>query len=134
MEGKIKEEVESCVREQGRQMNFEVQEINVQAGHVHLIAEIPPQVAVSEYMGRLKGKRAIRLFGTFRDLRQKCYWGNHFWPQGCCVGTVGLDQEMIWKHVKWQGKQGRVNISGRTKLQKTIYFLGILTGSLDELG
>jgi uncharacterized protein len=25
-------------------------------------------------------------------------------------------------------------ISGRTKLQKTVYFLGILTGSLDELG
>ncbi len=56
-------------------------------------------------MGRLKGKTAIRVFSAFRDLRQRRYWGNHFWAQGYCVGTVGLDEEMIRKYVKWQEKQ-----------------------------
>jgi hypothetical protein len=63
------------------------------------------KISVSEYMGRLKGKSGIRIFGAFRDLRQRRYWGNHFWAQGYCVGTVGLDGEMIWKYVKWQEKQ-----------------------------
>ena len=78
MQGKVKEEVEWCVREQSRQMNCEVQEMNVQVDHVHLIVQIPPKLAISEYMGRLKGKSAIRVFGAFRDLRQRRYWGNHF--------------------------------------------------------
>jgi putative transposase len=79
--------------------------MNVQADHAHLIAQVPPKLAISEYMGRLKGKSAIRVFGAFRDLRQQRYWGNHFWAQGYCVGTVNLDQEMIRKCVKWQEKQ-----------------------------
>ena len=32
---------------------------------------------------------------------------NHFWAQGYCVGTVGLDEDMIRKYVKWQEKQER---------------------------
>jgi putative transposase len=103
--GKIKEEVDLCVREQTRQMDCEVQELNVQAEHVHLIVQIPPKLSIWDYMGRLKGKSAIRVFSAFRDLRQRRYWGNHFWAQGYCVGTVGLDGEMIRKHVKWQEKQ-----------------------------
>jgi putative transposase len=66
MQGKVKEEVEMCVREQSRQMNCEVQEMNVPADHVHLIVQVPPKLAISEYMGRLKGKSAIRVFSAFR--------------------------------------------------------------------
>ena len=105
LQGKIKEEVDACLREQSRQMSCEVQELNVQVDHVHLIVQIPPKLAVSEYMGRVKGKTALRMFSVFRDLRQKRYWGNHFWSQGYCVGTVGLDEEMIRKYVRWQEKQ-----------------------------
>ena len=104
MEGKIKEEVESSVREQSRQMSCAVQEMNVQADHVHMIVQIPPKLSISEYMGRLKGKSAIRVLSVFRDLRRHRFWGNHFWAQGYCVGTVGLDAEMIRKYVKWQEK------------------------------
>ena len=31
--------------------------------------------------------------------------GNHFWAQGYCVGTVGLDEDMIRKYVKYQERQ-----------------------------
>ena len=94
-----------CVREQNRQMGCEVVELNVQVDHVHMVALVPPKLSISEYMGRLKGKAAIRMFSAFRDLRQKRYWGNRFWAPGYCVGTVGLDEEMIRKYVRWQEKQ-----------------------------
>ena len=105
--GKIKEEVELCVRDQSRQMGSEVVEMNVQADHVHVVVQVPPKLSISDYMGRLKGKSAIRVFSVFRDLRRHRYWGNHFWVQGYCVGTVGLDEDMIRKYVKWQEKQER---------------------------
>jgi putative transposase len=97
MLGKNKEEFELCVGEQTRQMNCEVQELNVEADPVHLIVQIPAKLSIWDYMGRLKGKSAIRVFSAFRDLRQRRYWGNHFWAQGNCVGTVGLEGERMRK-------------------------------------
>ena len=105
IQGKVKEEVESCIREQSRQLGCEVVELNVQVDHVHALVQIPPKVAISEYMGRVKGKCALRVVSVCRDLRRRPYWGNHFWAKGYCVDTVGLDHEMIRKYVKWQEKQ-----------------------------
>ena len=102
MEGKIKEEVENCVRSQSSQQESEVVELNVQRDHVHVVVMIPPKISVSSYIGRVKGKTALRVFSVFRDLRQKRYWGNHFWMTGYCVGTVGLNEEQIRKYVKYQ--------------------------------
>ena len=75
MQGKLKEEMELCIREQNRQMESEVVELNVQVDHVHMVALVPPKVSISSYMGRLKGKTAIRMFSAFRDLRQSQYHG-----------------------------------------------------------
>ena len=84
LQGKIKEEVELCVQEQTRQMECEVVELNVQADHVHLVVMIPPKVRIAEYMGRLKGKTAIRLFGVFRDLRRGPLIAMKGWSSNVC--------------------------------------------------
>jgi putative transposase len=70
---------------------------------------VPPKVSISKLMGTVKGRTAIRVFKTFPYLRQKPYWGNHFWAKGYCVDTVGLDEEMIRKYVKHQEKHERDN-------------------------
>jgi putative transposase len=84
-----------------------VVEINVQRDHVHLLAKIPPKIRVSDYMGRIKGKAALRVFSVFRDLRRSRYWGNQFWTPGYCVSTVGLNEEQIRKYVKFQEEAER---------------------------
>jgi putative transposase len=83
-------------------------ELNVQKDHVHIIIMIPPKVAISDLMGRVKGQTPIKLFKQCRQLREKPYWGNHFWAPGYCVDTVGLDAEMIRKYVKHQEKKERL--------------------------
>jgi len=80
----------------------EIAELNIQTDHVHMVCSVPPKVSISEYMGILKGKLAIKLFKTYPDLKQKPYWGNHFWSRGYFVSTVGLDEEMIRRYVKYQ--------------------------------
>ena len=81
--------------------------MNVQPDHVHLIAMVPPKIAISELMGRVKGQSSIKIFKQFRHLKKKPYWGNHFWSRGYCVDTVGVDAEMIRKYVKFQEKKER---------------------------
>ena len=78
-----------------------IEEVNIQSDHVHLIISIPPKYAVSEIIGFLKGKIAIKLFQEQRELT-KTYWGKHLWSRGYCVSTVGLNEEQIKKYVKWQ--------------------------------
>jgi putative transposase len=50
----------------------------------------------------LKGKMAIKLFKTYPNLKQKPYLGNHFWSRGYFVNTIGLDEAMIRRYVKYQ--------------------------------
>jgi putative transposase len=57
----------------------------------------------------------VLLFKQFPHLKRKPYWGNHFWAQGYCVGTVGLDEEMIRKYVKYQ--EGKERHEEQLKLQ-----------------
>ena len=84
--------------------DVEVMEVNVQIEHVHMVVSIPPKYAVSQYMGFLKGKLALRLFDRFPQLRKR-YWGQHVWSRGYCVSTVGLNEDRIRKYVKWQSKK-----------------------------
>uniref|UniRef100_UPI003AF611E3 IS200/IS605 family transposase n=1 Tax=Thiolapillus sp. TaxID=2017437 RepID=UPI003AF611E3 len=71
---------------------------------VHLLVKVPPKVSISKLLGVVKGKTALRIFTKFPYLRNKPYWGNHFWAKGYCVDTVGVDAEMIRKYVKYQEK------------------------------
>jgi putative transposase len=76
--GEIAQEVEICIRAFSEQQGREVMELNVQLDHVHLLALISPKVSVSGYVGKVKGRTAIRIFNRFRKLKEKPYWGNHF--------------------------------------------------------
>jgi len=108
LEGKI----EVFVRNQlyrlcGQKGYITIEEINVQPDHIHLILSIPPKYSVSETMGYLKGKLALRLFDSQKELTRQ-YWGKHIWPRGYCVSTVGINEEQIKKYVKWQQEHEQI--------------------------
>jgi putative transposase len=43
----------------------EITEMNVQIDHIHLLCSIPPKVSVSDLLGILKGKLAIKIFKSW---------------------------------------------------------------------
>jgi len=47
------------------------------------------------------------LLQSYPNLKKKPYWGNHFWARGYFVNTVGLDEEMIRRYVKYQEEEER---------------------------
>ena len=81
--------------------------LNVQSGHVYLLIKVPSKVSISKLMGTLNGKTAVQIFRQFSYLKEKPYWGNHFWAKGYCVDTVGVDAEMLRQYVKYQEKLER---------------------------
>lgn len=105
--GPVAQETERCIRAFCEQQQAEILEVNVQPDHVHLLVMVPPKVSLSNFVGTIKGRTAIRIFNKFRHLKKKPYWGNHFWARGYCVDTVGLDSEKIRLYVKYQEEQER---------------------------
>ena len=93
----------------------EVLELNVKPDHIHLVMDIPPKYRVSEVIGYLKGKLALRLFEKYEHLGRR-YWGRHLWSRGYCVSTIGLDEDKIRKYVKWQEQQDKKSDSHQGEL------------------
>ncbi|MCP4123250.1 MAG: IS200/IS605 family transposase [Bacteroidetes bacterium] len=109
LKGVIKELMESDIAILCEWKGCEAEEMNVQEDHVHLLVSVPPKVSISSLLGTLKGKLAIKHFKSYPKLKQKPYWGNHFWAPGYFVSTVGLDEDQIKRYVKYQEKEERRN-------------------------
>jgi len=105
--GRVSEEVDRCIHAFTEHQKGEVVELNVQVDHVHLLVLVPPKVSISNFVGTLKGRTAIRVFSKFRELKRRPYWGNRFWARGYCVDTVGLDEAKIRTYVRYQERRER---------------------------
>ena len=93
-------------------LKIAILEGNVRKDHVHVCVAIPPKMAVSDAIGTLKGKTAIRMFNKFPEIRKK-YWGSHFWSRGYFVNTVGMSEEMIRQYIRNQDKLDRFENQGK---------------------
>jgi putative transposase len=107
----LRDEIKEWVKREiikllGQKEGIEVIEMNVQVEHIHLVVWIPPKYAVSEVMGYLKGKLAIRMFQRYEKLGKQ-FWGRHLWSRGYCVSTVGIDEERIRQYVRWQEEKDK---------------------------
>jgi putative transposase len=75
--------------------------------HVHMLVEIPPKIAVSKFMGYLKGKSATMLYEEFGELKYK-YRNREFWCKGYYVDTVGKNEKRIAEYIKNQLEEDRL--------------------------
>ncbi|HHJ09545.1 MAG TPA: IS200/IS605 family transposase [Bacteroidetes bacterium] len=105
MEGVVKELLEQDVCLISEWKNVQIEEMNIQKDHIHLVVSIPPKLFISACMGILKGKTAMKLFKSYPQLKKKPYWGNHFWAPGYFVNTIGMDEELIKRYVKYQEEE-----------------------------
>ena len=107
LKGAVAKNIELMVEQLCEWKRAEIIELVVMEDHVHLVVVIPPRISVSELMGILKGKTAIKLFKRFPELKKRPYWGNRFWSRGYCVSTVGMNEEKIRRYVRYQEEKER---------------------------
>ena len=67
--------------------------------HIHMLLEMPPKVAVSSFMGYLKGKSSLMIYKKFPELKYK-YRNREFWCRGYYVDTAGKNAKKIQEYVK----------------------------------
>lgn len=83
-----------------------IEEIGIEVDHVHLHMIIPPRDAVAKVVATLKSVTSRELKGKFPHFLKKVYWdGRGVWGRGFFVSTVGINEAIIRRYVRYQGEQ-----------------------------
>ncbi len=104
MYGKVRADIREIIKVLCRYKKVEIIEGAVCLDHVHLCVSIPPKMAVSEFMGYLKGKSALMIFDKHPELGNK--FERDFWARGYYVSTIGnVDEATIRNYIKEQEEE-----------------------------
>ena len=79
----------------------EIVEAHAMSDHIHMLVKIPPKIAVSSFMGYLKGKSSLIIFENHANLKYK-YGNRNFWAEGYFVSTVGLNKKVVENYIRNQ--------------------------------
>jgi len=102
--GKLKADVGKILRELCLHKGVEIHEAYMCSDHVHMLVSIPPKMAVSNFMGYLKGKSTLMIFERHANLKYK-YGNRVFWCKGYYVSTVGRNKQTIEAYIRNQEKE-----------------------------
>ena len=103
--GKKRRQIGLILRELCRQRGIELLEGKAMLDHIHMVLSIPPKYSVAHTVGFLKGKSAVRVHRKLQQHRRMT--GLHFWADGYCVSTVGLNEETVRQYVRNQEERDR---------------------------
>ena len=84
--------------------NLHVVTYEVNHDHVHLQIEIPPNMAVSTVIQRIKWLTSIILKKQFKFIREM-YLENSIWSVGYFSSTLGLSETIVQKYIQYQTKK-----------------------------
>ena len=62
--------------------------------HVHMFVSVPPKLAISDLVRKMKGRSSYRVRRKFPEIRRR-YWGCRFWGRGYFSTTNGAITEDI---------------------------------------
>jgi putative transposase len=67
----------------------ELLEVNGEPDHLHILFELPPKYAVSDFVNALKTGTSRKIRTEFADHLESFYWKPVFWSRSYCVVTCG---------------------------------------------
>ena len=105
---KVKSELRRIFESICRWKHWEIIELNIQVDHIHLVLLATPRDSVSYAMQIIKGKCSAWLKKKIKRTHG-LYEKESLWARGYFVSTIGLDEYIIHKHIKYQDKHNQTN-------------------------
>ena len=100
LRGGIGVRTRDIIRQICNQLDVQIMTGHVSAEHVHLLVSVPPTLAVSILVQRLKGASSRKLLQEYTELRKR-YWGRHLWARGYfAVSTGNVTDEIIRQYIE----------------------------------
>ena len=104
--GQIKVDVREIISTLYKYKDVEIIAGAVCEEHVHLSVAIPPKISISSFMGYLKGKSTLMIYGRHPELQSK--WNKAFWARGYYVETIGnITEDAVRKYINGQAEESQ---------------------------
>ena len=102
LRGALAERIKELLQECADVNRWNIEELNIQPDHVHIVVQFRPDVSVSKMVQLFKCKSSRRVRQEFPEL-EEFYWGDSFWGDGFFAETTGkVDLDVIKSYVKNQ--------------------------------
>lgn len=103
LRGDVKEFAEKVFKRIAREYGWEIEEMAIEADHVHLFLLVPPKYAPAKVVQITKSISAREIFKEFPHLRKQL-WAGEFWADGYFVRSVGdnVTSEIIKRYIRYQ--------------------------------
>lgn len=75
-----------------RSGDWQIEELNIQVDHVHMLVQVPPTLAVAKVVQLFKGGSSKVIREEHTEL-EEFLWGDSFWSDGYFAETVGRQSE-----------------------------------------
>ena len=83
---------------------MEIIEAHAMKDHIHMLLSIPPKLAVSDFVGYLKGKSTLMIFERYTNMKYK-YGRRVFWTKGYYASTVGANKKAVQEYIQNQEEE-----------------------------
>jgi len=84
-----------------------IEALNTDEDHIHLQIEVPPNITVSDAVGKLKATSSRYLRSKFKFIREIYLEKDGIWSVGYFSSTIGLNETKVRKYIEWQGKRDK---------------------------
>ncbi len=84
----------------------QLEEINYEPDHVHLLLSLPPQATISQVINSIKTTTSRLIRKQFAEYLSKFYWKPVFWNRSYLILSAGgAPIEVIKQYIKEQGTE-----------------------------
>jgi putative transposase len=105
LRGEIGKRLRELIRQTCEAHEVYIEKGHIAADHVHLLLSVPPNIAVSDLVQRLKGRSSRKMLEEFGELRRQ-FWGQHLWARGYFVASSGnVTDEVIAQYIEMQNEK-----------------------------
>ncbi len=96
LQGPVRERIREIIIQTCNEMGVHIVKGVLARDRVHMFLSIPPTLALSHVMQRIKGRSSRRIRMAFPELCKR-YWGRRFWARGYFSTTSGNVADEIIK-------------------------------------
>ena len=97
LKGKIAERLSELFYQCADMNRWEIEELNIQPDHVHMMIQLKTTISISNAVQSLKGGSSRVIRKEFPEL-EEFLWGDSFWADGYFAETVGQVNEVVMRN------------------------------------
>lgn len=103
--GDIDKTVKSCFYEVSENSRFDIDIMESDKDHIHLLVSYSPDISITSIVRILKQKSTHQLWEVYPSFLKKHFWKEHtFWSDGYFVCSIGeTNPDTVRKYIENQG-------------------------------